>query len=358
MMPEEFGQDRFWEHFYKKTEQEFIPFKASFELTYNCNLDCRHCYLAGRRERKELSCSEVCSILDQLADAGCFHLNLTGGEIFTRPDIFQILKFARKKGFYIILLTNATLLTPEVADFLRDLNINQVDVSLYGVTEKVHESVTRSGGSLQRCLEGIRLLVERDIPVCIKMTVMSLNIDEFSDVKEFAERLNVPFRYGYFIHPAIDGSKMPLTFRLSPSQAAGLEKEAQPGFFEDKRERTFSGKDRALFYCDAGRNSLAITPYGQMNLCLQFHFPGYDLCSGNLSDGWRELADYVRSAEYEGNYQCIRCEIREFCLCCPAEGWLNNGDPRSCVPYFKELAHIRKGLFQTLRCRQWKKTRN
>ncbi len=346
-MPEELSQNRFWDYYYKRTERNLIPFKASFELTHNCNLNCRHCYLPGRKRRGELSYSEVCSVLDQLAEQGCLHLNLTGGEIFTRSDIFQILKFARRKGFYIILLTNGTLLTPEIADRLKDLNINQVDISLYGMTEKTHESVTRSPGSLQKSLEGISFLEERNVPLCIKMTVMNLNVDEFPDVKAFAEKLKARFRYGYSIHPRLDGSKEPLAFRLSPSQGMELEMRKQSDFFKQDEKERASLRNNDLFYCNAGRNSLAITHYGRMNLCLQYHFPGYDLRKGSLSEGWKELIDYVKSAEPTGNYQCRECEFQEFCLWCPAEGWLNNGDPESCVSYFKELAELKKKRAKT-----------
>ncbi|MBA7650017.1 putative mycofactocin radical SAM maturase MftC [subsurface metagenome] len=150
----------FWEGLYEKSAQEKIPLKASFELTYQCNLRCLHCYVPrrqktqGQKTTEELSYSKVCSILDQLADLGCFHLNLTGGESLRRPDFFKILTYAKKKGFYTILLTNATLITPQVADNLADLNINQVDISLYGITPHTHEKITQIPGSFTRCLKG------------------------------------------------------------------------------------------------------------------------------------------------------------------------------------------------------------
>ena len=341
----EIKEHKFWDHFYKRSAERRIPFEASFELTYHCNLSCCHCYVVPDSSKKELSYEEICPILDQLAEIGCFHLNLTGGESFTRADTLKILEYAKKKGFYPILLTNGTLITPEIADCLKDLSISQVDISLYGMSEDTYESITRVPGSFQRCLEGINLLHDRDVPIFLKMTVMNLNVGEFDDVKNLAKKLNVPFRYGYFIHPKIEGSKEPLSFRLSPKEGIELETRNQPYLLEEEKKsrESFSKRD-GLFYCNAGRNSLAITPYGEMNLCLEYHFPQYDLRKGSLSEGWEKLLNYVKSARPSKNYQCENCDLRESCQWCPAEGWLNKGDRNACVHYFKELAKIRKEI--------------
>lgn len=340
--------DKFWEHFYRKVDQRKIPFKASFELTYQCNLKCCHCYIPRRQRAEELSYSEVCSILDQLAEMGCFHLDLTGGEIFTQTDILKILEYAKKKGFYLVLLTNGTLITPAIADCLKDLNINQIDVSFYGTTEKIHEAVTRVPGSLKRCLEGIRLLKKRKIPIVLKMTVMNPNIGEFDDVKSFAGKIKSRFRYDYLINPKINGSKEPLAFRLPPRQAIKLERKNQPHLFEEeqksKEEKQTSPKRDGLFYCSAGRNSLAITPYGKLNLCLEYRLPRYDLRKGSLSEGWRELVNYVESAKPGENYRCNNCRLQEFCQWCPAVGLLEEGDRTACSPYYRQLALIRKEI--------------
>jgi radical SAM protein with 4Fe4S-binding SPASM domain len=339
-------EDQFWNYFYKRTTQKGIPFRASFELTYQCNLSCCHCYITRDDSKKELSYEEICSVLDQLAEMGCFHLDLTGGEIFTRADILKILEYAKKKGFYLILLTNGTLITPNVADYLKDLGINQVDISLYGITKKTYKSITRVPGSFQRCFQGINLLHDRKIPICIKMTVMNLNIGEFDDVKNFAKKLKVPFRYGYFIHPKINCSKEPLEFRLSSKEGIELEKRNHPYLFEEekrsKKEKETSSKREGLFYCNAGKNSFAITPYGEMNLCLEYHFPGYDLRKGSLSKGWKELVNYVKSAKPDKNYECGNCELQEFCQWCPAVGLLEEGDRNACNPYYKELATMKR----------------
>ena len=67
-----------------------LPVTGSFDLTSRCNLRCVHCYIQGTYWGNELTCSEICGILDQVAEEGCLWLVLTGGEPLTRPDFLNI----------------------------------------------------------------------------------------------------------------------------------------------------------------------------------------------------------------------------------------------------------------------------
>src|SRR5271169_6479398 len=93
--------DNLQSRLFKKATRKVFPIKAVFELTYRCNLKCRHCYVAPSavNERgKELDTKQVFTILDQLAGAGCLNIGFTGGEPFLREDIFEILGYAKNKG--------------------------------------------------------------------------------------------------------------------------------------------------------------------------------------------------------------------------------------------------------------------
>ncbi|MFB0565180.1 MAG: radical SAM protein [Candidatus Aminicenantaceae bacterium] len=330
-----------------------MPFKATFELTYRCNLLCQHCYIPVRRKseiirqkRKEISYSETCSILDQLADSGCFHLNLTGGEPLARPDFFKILTYAKRKGFYTVLLTNATLITSRIAEGLKDLDINKVEISLYGMTPKTYEDVSQIPGSLTKCLKGIQLLQQNNINISIKMMVMTLNLAEFDRIKAYADNLGARFLWDYLIHPRINGSKEPLRYRISPEEAIDLESRYLPHLIEKEKNpmenKELSCQKVSFFYCNAGKNSLAITPYGEMNLCLECRLPQYDLRRGSVAEGWNELVKHTKSIKPDSAYQCRGCELKDYCNWCPAVGWLEKRDINSCSSYYKELARIRR----------------
>ena len=79
------------------------PVNGTFELTERCNLDCRMCYVrhsAGdaARRTKELSASAWLELARQAIDNGMVFLLLTGGEVFLRPDFFEIYTPAHAPG--------------------------------------------------------------------------------------------------------------------------------------------------------------------------------------------------------------------------------------------------------------------
>ena len=81
----------YMQRFNQKTSLQRIPISGSLGLTHRCNLGCVHCYLgtqSGPRKQTEgeLSATQWISILDEIAEAGCLFLLLTGGEPLLRSD--------------------------------------------------------------------------------------------------------------------------------------------------------------------------------------------------------------------------------------------------------------------------------
>ena len=145
------------------------PLGATFELTNRCNLNCAHCYINQPANdevarQRELSTEQVKAIIDQMVAAGVLFLTLTGGEPLLRPDFTEIYTYARQKGLLVILFTNGTLVSEEIADLLNDLRPLNVDISIYGASSSVFEAVTRVSGTFSRCFTGIERLLSRRIP--------------------------------------------------------------------------------------------------------------------------------------------------------------------------------------------------
>lgn len=86
-----------------------IPLNVSIELLTSCNFKCKHCYIP-QHDNIGLSFSTIESILHQLRDMGTFDIIFTGGEIFLRDDIVDIVSLARKLFFNVSLFTNISLL--------------------------------------------------------------------------------------------------------------------------------------------------------------------------------------------------------------------------------------------------------
>ena len=121
--------NNFWQKIHQSARDKGFPLRVMFELTYRCNFHCQHCYVPQdyRDKKGELETREVFDILDQLKDIGCFYLGFTGGEPFVRGDIMDILWYAKRRGFEVIIYTNGSLIDERIACELADLRPNKVD---------------------------------------------------------------------------------------------------------------------------------------------------------------------------------------------------------------------------------------
>ena len=82
-----------------------VPLSVHLDLTYRCNEHCIHCYL-DQEDHGEMNTAEIKGVLDQLAAAGVFFLVFSGGEIFLRTDLFELIEHARSLMFCVKLKTN------------------------------------------------------------------------------------------------------------------------------------------------------------------------------------------------------------------------------------------------------------
>ena len=86
------------------------PDRVSLNVTLRCNLKCTMCTTCY--DSPELSTEEIKSIIDQTAAWGVEVFNPLGGEPFMRGDIEDVLAYAVRRGFYVTVTTNGTLITP------------------------------------------------------------------------------------------------------------------------------------------------------------------------------------------------------------------------------------------------------
>jgi radical SAM protein with 4Fe4S-binding SPASM domain len=344
---------QFGERLHEQALARRIPTNGSFELTFRCNLRCVHCYCNLPLNdleaiEKELKTEQVFDILDQIAEAGCLWLLITGGEPFLRKDFLDIYTYAKKKGFLINIFTNGTLLTPEIADYLAEWPPFDVEITLYGITEETYEKVTGIPGSFSRCKRGIDLLLERGIPLSLKTMALTLNYPEIPKIKKFSERLGVKFRFDPEINPRLDRDKTPCSFRLSPEEVVNLDQadekriKAWREFWEEFADPPRSDN---LYVCGAGISTFHIDPYGQLSVCMMSRSQSYDLLKGNFQQGWSDFIPQVLAQKPKSDYECGQCEFIAICSQCPGWAWLENGDLETPVEYLCQTTHLRAEAF-------------
>ncbi len=334
-----------------KAVKNHIPLQCVFELTYRCNLKCCHCYLAQQPVNPELTARQIYKILDQLVDAGCLWLVLTGGEIFTRRDFFKIAAYARQKSFNLILLTNGTLITEPIAEQIKDLRAC-VDISLYGF-RKTHDRITGVSGSFDRTMRGIKLLLKKGVRVSTKAVVMDKNIDQVWQLRDFLKPLGVDVTISpdaLLISPRDDGSFEPLNHRVQSRR------QLQDYFKEFARRLKKTGQKFKLInekqdykLCGTGLSACSISAQGELNPCVQIKLhSGNSLLRKSFAEIWHGHPEInlLRKLTVADKQECRGCRLVGYCFRCPGIAKLEEGSYTVKIPEACRLAEIQKEVFE------------
>ena len=336
---------------------ERVPLQVSIEVTRRCPLECLHCYnnlpmddMDARR--REMTKEEHFRVLDELVEMGCFWILYTGGEIFARKDFLEIYTYAKKKGFLITLFTNGTIMTEEIADYLKEWPPFAIEITLYGRTRETYEALTMIPGSYDRCLRGIKLLKERGLPLKLKTVATSINKHEVMAMRRFAEdELGLEFKMDGQINPRIDCSQSPLAVRLTPEELVALDMAAPKAVGEYRKlaqrdlENAASGaQSDTLYFCGGGVGGFAINAYGELGICVISQQETFSLRAAALREIWEGSLAELRARKRTRLTKCTNCRILSLCGMCPANGEMENGDRESPVEFLCHVAHLRAAV--------------
>jgi radical SAM protein with 4Fe4S-binding SPASM domain len=303
-----------------------VPLNVHLDLTYRCNEQCVHCYL-DHHDHGEMTTAEIKHLLKEMADAGVFILTLSGGEIFLRKDLFEILECARELTFCIRLKTNAVLIRTSQAARLRDLGVESVQVSIYSHRPEVHDAITKVPGSFRRSMDAIRLLKSHGLKIQIANVLMTENLDDYRGTHALAEELGAKFTLDPIVAPMMDGDRGIMNLNVSESVLRDTFRDESliedvEGFCAPPRAADESLLDSLP--CSAGHTSCYVSPYGEFYPCVQFPISCGNVREQSFIDIWRhsEQLQEVRSIRLRDLSSCSQCAHGGSCTRCPGLAFL------------------------------------
>lgn len=264
--------------------------------TLECNFRCKYCVIehnVSNHQRKIKMDKKVV-----IKGINLFLRNISktidekkiifyGGEPLLYFDIIRFaIEYIRDKeifgefgpnGIIIHLVTNGSLITEEIAKFLKIHNVF-VTVSIDGYEEEHNVMrVYRNGrGTFRKVISGINLLKKYEINPNISFTIGSHNINNIKDnVKFVVEKIGIKsigfniltdFEKGY--NPGI-GNKKLIIKELMDIYPYLEERKVQEGKVK-KRWNYFIKKKNYLYECSGYGKQIVITPDGEMGPCHAF----------------------------------------------------------------------------------------
>jgi MoaA/NifB/PqqE/SkfB family radical SAM enzyme len=180
-----------------------FPAGIVYESTMRCNLHCEFCYVGDLLNiegewRQEMPLE---TIRRAFPERGGLQVNLTGGEIFMRKDIMDVLDlFAQKQYVCGYLTTNGTIIDEQRAEALADLALRgflkHISVSIDGPGE-LHDAARGVKGTFERTAAGLRRLQEAarrkaaPLRVSINTTVAAESLASLHRMVDVADELGV-----------------------------------------------------------------------------------------------------------------------------------------------------------------------
>lgn len=173
-----------------------IPRKVRIALTYRCNFDCIHCRASlipgDACHSRELTFSEIRSIVDSFQALGSRSWSVTGGEPMLRSDFPEIFDYITSRAVSCSLYTNGMLVDPHIAALMARHGSNVVP--LYGASRETYETLTRNPDAFEQVLQGLRYIKEAGARCIVELNPLQANRHEWGSMVELAEKLGSCWR--------------------------------------------------------------------------------------------------------------------------------------------------------------------
>lgn len=156
---------------------------------FACNNNCLMCSLQASKQAKiNRTTQQLILDIEQGRKNGFEKIEFTGGEPAIRKDIFQLIKYARAKGFKdIAISTNGRMFFyPDVCGMFVESGLSRIYFSLHGHTPKLHDAITRTPGSFEKIVSGIKNMFNYStVEINISTLILRLNYKYLKEMSYF-----------------------------------------------------------------------------------------------------------------------------------------------------------------------------
>jgi len=303
-----------------------------------------HCKVAlDNSPENEITPAELRRFLPQLIEAGAFQVNLTGGEIFSRPDIMELLETIFSFDLMVNIQTNATLIRGEHIELLKK-NIDRVvriAVSIYAGDPEIHDGVTGVTGSWEKSTREFFEMRDAGLEVAAFCLLMKENSPHWNETKDFFESNKMFYQFASLMVAREDGCMQPLEHSVPDESLGGLPVEWDRFLNPDPGSipAAYDGDTRLSEWCVAARYP-CILPNADVVPCQVIRRPVGNLRETPFAEIWRgsPLLDEIRALRVR-DLDCRKCEFFPRCKPCIGIAFDESGSFTSRPEAYCKLTH-------------------
>ncbi len=149
-----------------------------------CNADCDMC--SWKKKTEKLPYKNVLKILDQASLLGIKNINFTGGEPSIYPEIIQVLKYAKDKGFYVSISSNG-IWPKRICETIAN-TIDSADISIDAGNKEDNDLIRGKSGYFKSAFRTLAYLLEKNKPIHVNVTVRPDNAGSLSSIIDILPR--------------------------------------------------------------------------------------------------------------------------------------------------------------------------
>ncbi len=338
-----------WSNFiHRKGAALGLPIAGNFELTSNCNFNCKMCYVHSQNHSESMTAKDWIELGRAARDAGMVFLLLTGGEPFLRKDFKEIYGALIEMGLLISINTNASLIDDDLFEFLVKHPPLRMNISLYACDDQVYGDLCGK----QVCDQvkyNIKRLHEAGIGVKINASITPYNASEIEGIYAFAKQIGVHVQATTYMYPPVRINSE--QFGVSPARFEAEEAAAQmlrcreqylsPEMLKRSAAAIMPDEDNCGsdvsegVRCRAGSTSFWVTWDGRMLPCGMFPNQGYDVRSLGFNEAWQQVRDFTKTILMPK--ECTNCKKKNRCTACAAACIAETGRSDLCPEYICRL---------------------
>lgn len=338
------GQDYDWTPLGDFFQRHGLPSELHLDLTDGCNERCVHCYLP-RGGGYFLDTGIALKVLKEFREAQGLTVFFSGGECMLHSDFAEILRRARELELNIVVMSNLTRCDREMVDLLTEVEPQFVNVSLYAVTESIHDGITQVPGSCRKTKAAIDALLAAGVPVRIATPFMKENKGCVDELKAFAKERHVHLIPDAEIFGPIDHSCSNRDHALSLAELETLVSGNRDVFAKGCAESERCLPDAKV--CDIGEARLNLDAEGRYYPCDGFHGAIIgDARKDSLWEVWTgEALNRLRGLRNRDFGECGSCADRAWCKVCPMRNFNETGDMFTHAPWRCGAAGVWRRVF-------------
>lgn len=166
-----------------------LPLVVGFSLTDRCPFQCRYCFFSSRK-LKNLPLINIINIIDKLCDYRLLIIEFTGGEPCLRDDLYDIVKYAKRKKLLVILSTSGY----NIQQHEKALKyIDKIYLSLDGPRE-INDKL-RGERTFDIAIAAANFLKTKGKKFFFRAVLTALNLDYITDIISIAENYGTKVKF-------------------------------------------------------------------------------------------------------------------------------------------------------------------